>query len=346
MGRVGSGQDVFDISLVGSGRVRRFEFSRVGSGQEVSVLTGRVGLGLPGSLVGSGRVGSGRVGSGWVRRYSASHGLGWVGSGRVGSGWVGKGGFQLSRVGSGRVTLVRPYPQAATRPVKIPGGLHTRRVHQTTRLCYLSFADARTPPKGARNPPAQAVPAVVNAVVVVKVDQHLSSKSIRQPPKQEQREKKKKKNAHAKSRSTSKSTRKSKKENDKEDKSIIGKTIPVNSKHSKRKLKHAKHAREKHARLACQSEKNERDKHAREPHQGKQGKQGQQGKQGTQGNQGQQGKQVTQGNQKASKRQARQASSSGYCNPRLFKCRRGRTDCGFTHLGRVGPRIHLLEHLL
>ena len=79
MGRVGSGQDVFDISLVGSGRVRRFEFSRVGSGQEVSVLTGRVGLGLPGSLVGSGRVGSGRVGSGRERRFSTL-------TGRVGSG--------------------------------------------------------------------------------------------------------------------------------------------------------------------------------------------------------------------------------------------------------------------
>ena len=75
-GRVGSGQEVFEISRVGSFRVGS---DRVGSGR-----------------VGSGRVGSGRVGSGRV------------GSGRVGSGYSSKRIFKYDT--SGRVTLARPDP--------------------------------------------------------------------------------------------------------------------------------------------------------------------------------------------------------------------------------------------
>ena len=79
MGRGGLGQEVFEISRVDSGWVRR-----------LSNLTGRVGWGG----VGSGGVGSGRVGSGRV------------GSGRVGSGRVGSG-----HVGSGRVIRPEPGPR-------------------------------------------------------------------------------------------------------------------------------------------------------------------------------------------------------------------------------------------
>ena len=60
--------------------------------------------------VGSGRVGSGRVGSGRV-------GSGRVGSGRVGSGRVGSGQEGFIYYWSGRVTLTRPGPGEAIRPV-------------------------------------------------------------------------------------------------------------------------------------------------------------------------------------------------------------------------------------
>ncbi|CAM9124236.1 unnamed protein product, partial [Laminaria digitata] len=69
----GSGQELFKISRVGSGRVKRVRniTGRVGSGQEVLKYRG-----------------SGRVGS---RFFQIS---------RVGLSWV-IGGFQISRVGSG-----------------------------------------------------------------------------------------------------------------------------------------------------------------------------------------------------------------------------------------------------
>ena len=73
-GRVGSGQEVFEISRVGSCRVGS---DRVGSGR---VGSGRVGSGR----VASGRVGSGRVASGQdiqVKGYSSM-------TRRVGSRWL------------------------------------------------------------------------------------------------------------------------------------------------------------------------------------------------------------------------------------------------------------------
>ena len=98
-GWVKSGQKVYKISRVGSGRsdltkiISRVGSGRVGSGA-VWIFAYRispVGLDQNGNKnltrrVGSGRVGSGRVGSGRV-------GSGRVGSGRVGSGRVGSGRF-------------------------------------------------------------------------------------------------------------------------------------------------------------------------------------------------------------------------------------------------------------
>ena len=104
-GRVGSGQEDFKISRVGSGRVKRFsksrESGRVGSGREFSKSRG--------------------IGSGRVWRFSKSRGSGRVGSRRLEilACWVGSGQdvSKFSRVGSG---LTRPDPRNLTRSVKSP----------------------------------------------------------------------------------------------------------------------------------------------------------------------------------------------------------------------------------
>ena len=128
--RVGSGQQVFEISRVASRRVgsqevsiSRVESGRVGSAN-VQNFADRVASGrVPGDSKLTGRVGSGRVGSA-LQMFEISR-IACVGSGpqevikvsRVESGRVGPGGFQnltcrvgsgqevfkVSRVGSGRV---------------------------------------------------------------------------------------------------------------------------------------------------------------------------------------------------------------------------------------------------
>ena len=100
MPRVGSGQEVFQMSRVGFGCIPKGDGSDQEEFHMLRVVQRRVGSGW----VGSGRVGSGRVGSG-----------------RVGSGRVGSGQEVFKYDTSGRVGARHPDPIRPARNVPTRG---------------------------------------------------------------------------------------------------------------------------------------------------------------------------------------------------------------------------------